>query len=390
VPEQARHRRERTDVARRANGEGSIFRRKDGTWSAELSYRDDYGTLKRRTVYGKTQAEVRAKFRDARERIESGAPVKDASMTVAAWLEDWIAKSLAASDRKQATKDLYATLARTHLVPTLGTIPLGRLRPSDVEALVVTKRDAGLSGSTIRTIYTVLRSALDIASRDGLIRSNPAAAVKRPGVERKDAPHLTAEQAQALLEAIRNDRLESLFRVMLATGLRRGEALGLHWSDVDLDAGVLRVRWTLSRTSQGLRLDEPKTDKSRRTVPLPRSAVEALRAHRTRQLEEQLPAAGVWQEHGLVFTTEIGTPLEPRNVLRRFELIAERAGLRGVTLHTLRHSAASFLLAAGTHTKVVQEHLGHSSYAITADIYSHVGPAQQREAADRLDRALRW
>ena len=378
------------DVARRANGEGSIFRRKDGTWSAELSYRDEYGTLKRRTVYGKTQAEVRAKFRDARERIDSGAPVEDASMTVAAWLEDWITKSLAASDRKQATKDLYATLARTHLVPTVGTIPLGRLRPSDVEALVVTKRDAGLSASTVRTIYTVLRSALDIASRDGLIRSNPAAAVKRPGVERKDAPHLTAEQAQALLDAIRGDRLESLFRVMLATGLRRGEALALHWPDVDLDAGLLRVRWTLSRTSQGLQLDEPKTDKSRRTVPLPRSAIETLRAHRTRQLEEQRTAAGAWQEHGLVFTTEIGTPLEPRNVLRRFEVLAQRAGLSGVHLHTLPHSAASFLLAAGTHTKVVQEHLGHSSYAITADIYSHVGPAQQREAADRLDQALRW
>ena len=256
-------------------------------------------------------------------------------------LEDWITKSLAASDRKQATKDLYATLARTHLVPTVGTIPLGRLRPSDVEALVVTKRDAGLSASTVRTIYTVLRAALDIASRDGLIRSNPAAAVRRPGVERKDAPHLTAEQAQALLEAIRGDRLETLLRLMLATGPRRGGALALHWSDVDLDAGLLRVRWTLSRTSQGLQLDEPKTDKSRRTVPLPRSAIETLRAHRTRQLEEQRTAAGAWQEHGLVSTTEIATPLEPRNVLRRFEVLAERAGLRGVTLHTLRHSAAS-------------------------------------------------
>ncbi|MGY1728528.1 tyrosine-type recombinase/integrase [Geodermatophilus sp. SYSU D01062] len=377
-------------MARRANGEGSIFRRKDGTWSAELSYRDDHGTLKRRTVYGKTQAEVRAKLREVRQRIESGAPVKDASMTVAAWLEDWITKSLAASNRKQTTKDLYATLARTHLVPTVGTISLGRLRPSDVEALIVTKRDAGLAASTVRTIYTVLRAALDIAARDGLIRSNPAAAVKRPGVERTDAPHLTTEQAHALLDAIHGDRLESLFRLMLATGLRRGEALGLHWSDVDLDSGLLRVRWTLARTSQGLQLDEPKTDKSRRTVPLPRSAVETLKAHRTRQLEEQRSAVGAWQDHGLVFTTEIGTPLEPRNVLRRFEVVAGRAGLRGVTLHTLRHSAASFLLAAGTHTKVVQEHLGHSSYAITADIYSHVGPAQQREAADRLDQALRW
>ena len=124
-------------------------------------------------------------------------------------------------------------------------------------------------------------------------------------------------------------------------------------------------------------------------MPLPRSAVEALRANRAWQLDEEHAAAGAWQKHGLVFTTEVGTPLEPRNVLRRFEVLAERAGLRGVTLHTLRHSAASFLLAAGTHTKVVQEHLGHSSDAITADIYSDVGPAQQREAADRLDQALR-
>ena len=377
-------------MAKRANGEGSIFKRKDGTWSAELSYRDDYGALKRRTVYGRTQADVRTKFRDARERIESGAPVRDASLTVASWLEDWITKSLAASDRKQATKDLYATIARTHLVPTVGTIPLGRLRPSDVEALIVAKRDAGLSASTVRTIYTVLRAALDIASRDGLLRSNPAAAVRRPGVERRDAPHLTVEQAHVLLDAVRGDRLESLFRLMLATGLRRGEALALHWSDVDLDVGQLRVRWTLSRTSQGLQLDEPKTDKSRRTVPLPRSAVETLRAHRGRQEDERRAAAGTWRDGGLVFTTEIGTPLEPRNVLRRFEQLAQRAGLLGVHLHTLRHSAASFLLAAGTHTKVVQEHLGHASYAITADIYSHVGPGQQREAADRLDEALRW
>jgi hypothetical protein len=167
-------------MAKRANGEGSIFRRKDGTWSAELSYRDDYGTLKRRTVYGATQAEVRIKLREARARIESGAPVKDSMVTVAAWLERWIVKALAASDRKRATKDLYATIARKHLVPTIGAMPLGRLRPSDVEALIVGRRQAGLSASTVRTIYTVLRAALDIAVRDGLLGRNPAAAVRRP------------------------------------------------------------------------------------------------------------------------------------------------------------------------------------------------------------------
>jgi integrase len=341
-------------------------------------------------VYGRTQIEVRAKLDDLRERLAAGAPLKDATMTLAAWLDDWTAKALPASDRKQATVDLYATIARKHLVPLLGSRALDRIRPSDVEALIVAKREAGLAPSTVRTVYTVLRAALDVAVRDGLLRRNPAAVVKRPTVERRDAAYLTADEAQHLLEAIRGDRLDPLFRLMLATGLRRGEALALHWADVDLDAGVLRVRWTLTRTSRGLQLGEPKTDRSRRTVPLPRSAVELLRVHRIRQADDRATAGAIWRDNGLVFTTELGTPLEPRNVLRRFELLAQRAGPKGVHLHTLRHSAASFLLAAGTHTKVVQEHLGHSSYAITADIYSHVGPAQQREAADRLDAALRW
>ncbi len=147
-------------------------------------------------------------------------------MIVAAWLEDWITQSLAASDRKQATKDLYATLARTHLVPTVGPIPLGRLRPSDVEALVVTERDAGLSASTVRTVYTVLRSALDIAARDGLIRSNPAAAVRRPGVERKDAPHLAVDRRRRSSKRSGATGWRPRSRVLLATGpsVRRSSA----------------------------------------------------------------------------------------------------------------------------------------------------------------------
>jgi integrase len=377
-------------MAKRANGEGSIFKRADGSWSAELSYRDEHGAAKRRTVYGKTQTEVRAKMAQLRKRLDAGDPIKDTTMTAAAWLDDWISKALPASDRKQATIDLYTSIARKHLVPVLGGRRLDKIRPSDVEALIVAKRQAGLAQSTVRTIYTVLRSALDIAVRDGLLARNPAAAVRRPAVDRQDASYLSVDQAQRLIEEMRGDRLESLFRLMLATGLRRGEALALHWSDIDLDTAMLRVRWTLTRTSKGLQLGEPKTEKSRRTVPLPRSTVDVLRAHQSRQTADRLQAAEVWQDSDLVFTTEIGTPLEPRNVLRQFDKLARRAGLRNVHLHTLRHSTASFLLAAGTHTKVVQEHLGHTSYAITADIYSHVAPEQRREAADRLDEALDW
>ena len=356
-----------------------------------MSYPDENGQTQRRTVYGRTQADVRAKLKDARQRVEVGDPVKDAAITLSSWLEDWTATALEASDRKQATKDLYATMVRSHLKPALGHVELGKLKPSDVEALIVRKRSEGLSASTIRTIYTVLRGALEVAVRDGLVRRNVAATVRRPARERTEAVYLTTGQAQQLLTVLAGDRLEALYRLMLATGLRRGEALALRWDDVDLlTENVLRVRGTLSRTSKGLEITEPKTERSRRTVPLPRAAVEALKAHRKRQAADQLAAGRAWQPCGLVFATEIGTALEPRNVLRRFDALAVKAGLVGVHLHTLRHSAASFLLAAGTHTKVVQEHLGHSSYAITADIYSHVAPAQAREAADKLDAALQW
>ena len=187
-------------MAKRGTGEGSIFKRANGRWYSALTYRDDFGEVKRREVSGRTQAEVRAKLRELRERVEAGAPVKDASITMAAWLEDWTTKALPASDRKQATIDLYATIARSHLVPKLGSLPLDRLRPSDVEALVLAKRRAGLSASSVRTIYAVLRAALDVAVRDGLIQRNPAALVKRPAIERKDAGYLSAQQAEALLE----------------------------------------------------------------------------------------------------------------------------------------------------------------------------------------------
>lgn len=377
-------------MAKRANGEGSIYRRNDGRWTAAITYTDLAGRTQRRVVYGRTQAEVRRKLADARQRLDAGEPVKDATMSVAELVDDWVAKSLAASDRRQATKDLYTSIARSHLVPTLGTVRLDKLRPSDVEALIAAKRAQGLAPSTVRTIYTVLRAALDIAVRDGLVRRNVTLAIRRPAAVRTEAAYLARPQAERLLEAIRGDRLEAFYRLLLATGLRRGEALALHWADVDLDAATVRVRWTLTRTTRGLELGEPKTEKSRRTVPLPRTAVDTLRAHRVAQAAERLALGPAWTEHGLVFPSEIGTPLDPRNVSARFQRLTRSAGLDRVSLHTLRHSAASLLLAAGTHTKVVQEHLGHSSYAITADIYSHVAPAQAREAADRLDAAITW
>jgi integrase len=233
---------------------------------------------------------------------------------------------------------------------------------------------------------------LEVAVRDGIVRRNIAALVKRPGIKRKDAHYLGVDEAGRLLAAARGDRLYALITLMLGTGVRRGEALALHWEDVDLAAGVMRVRLSLGRVGRQLVFDDTKNRKAR-FVSLPAPIVEVLRHHKAAMAAERL-AAPIWQpwegHDDLVFPSAIGTPQEPRNVLRAFVSLATKAGLSQTTLHTLRHSTASALIISGTHMKVIQELLGHSSYAITADIYSHVAVEQQREAAEQLGKAFSW
>lgn len=376
---------------RRSNGDGGVYRRaSDGRWVASVDLDPDGPTRRRKVLYGATRREVVAKLRDAQQRLADGATVEDSRNLVGPFLTRWSTDGLAAASIKATTRDNYETVTRTHLVPTLGHLRLDRLAPSDVERLLASKRQQGLSDSTIRLIYTVLRRALDYAVRDGLVRRNIAAAVDRPTVGHREALVLTPEQAQALLVAARGHRLYALYAVAMAVGLRRGEALALSWSDVDLDAGTLRVSRTLSRTSAGLTFTEPKTSRSRRTIPLPAALVDELRAHRTRQLTERLAAGSLWRDHDLVFPSLTGTPLDPRNALRAFTATAASVGLEGVGLHTLRHTCASLLLAQNVHPRVVMKTLGHSGISITMDTYSHVMPQQQREAAERMQGALQW
>jgi integrase len=274
-------------------------------------------------------------------------------------------------------------------VGPFGGLTLDRLRPSDVEALLLALRERGLSESSARTAYTVLRSALDGAVRDGLLHRNPAAVVARPAMARKEARHLSPGQVAALLNAAKSSRYHPAFVLLAATGLRRGEALALTWADVDLDTGVLRVRGTLARVGGQLTVTPPKTAKSRRTLRLAPGIVATLRAHRRVQATERIKAANIWHESGFVFTTENGQPVDPDNLLRALKTAAERAGLpRWVHVHTLRHSAATMLLEAGKGLKTVSELLGHSSVSITGDVYQHVSDGEAQAAADALAAAI--
>jgi integrase len=263
----------------------SVYRRADGRWVGSLDLgRDTGGKRHRHVVYGKLRREVVAKLEEARSRLAADEPVKDARVTVASFIDDWLEKALPASPRRPTAQATYAALARTHLIPApFGALPLDRLRPSDIEALLLAKRDAGLAEWTVRAIYTVCRRALDTAVRDGLVRRNPAAVVKRPPVKRVEARYLTPEEAGRLFEAAKGDRLYPLLVLLLGSGLRRGEALALHWRDVDLAAGHMRVRWSLARVGGKLLFSQPKTERSRRFVSLPEPVIETLRRHRAAQ-----------------------------------------------------------------------------------------------------------
>ena len=369
-----------------------------------MSYVDaETGERQRLSFYAPTAKGAAAKMKKARERLEAGSPVKDATLTVAAWMVRWRSTTLAVSDRKAATIEQYTLLARKHIESApIGAIGLDRLKPSDVEALILTMRTKMKPGkptgdddtepepvrayadSTIRTVYTVLRLALDGAVRDGLLARNPAAVVRRPGVARQEANHLDADDVVAVLQAAQGSRNYTALALIAATGIRRGEALALRWDRVDLDAAVMRIEATLARIGGRLVSTEPKTERSRRTVPLPPGVVTMLRKHRTAQLEERLRAANQWTDTDLVFTTEFGTPVDPRNLLRTMQAAARTAGVKDAVVHSLRHSAATSWLESGVHIEAVSDMLGHSSIAITGDIYGHASDDTARAAVDGL------
>lgn len=398
---------------RRENGEGSKpIQRKDGRWQINLAHVDQDGRQRRTSITGRTEAEVRRKRKEVAKRIAAGQPARDKKVTLDDWVEKWITGALAVSDRKESTKAMYATVARKHITGScIGGHTLDKLRPSSVETWLVELRTKGLSQSTVRSAYAILRAILDTAVRDGDLGVNPVAAVKRPKVDQSEAHYLTPGQVQDLLDAAHGSRYAPMFTLLVNTGMRRGEALALRWTDVDFDEGLVRVRGTLSRVAGDLVVTAPKTAKSVRVIPLSSAAADLLKAVRLQQKKERLAAGSQWRQTGFVFTTELGEPCDPRNALRALKAAqskhnramdqaireargeAERSALGAqklppIGLHTLRHSAASIMLSNGVPLKVVSELLGHASVAITGDVYGHVSPDVSRDAVAKLGAAL--
>jgi integrase len=346
---------------------------------------------KYRYIYGKTRKAVAERLTKAMADRDGGLVFEAGNITVGEYLERWLTDCVR-DTVKESTYSSYTRLAEKHAIPDLRRTKLKTFNAAHVRALFREKLDSGLSARTVQYLRFILRKAMDQAVTDGLIPRNPVLAVKSPQVRREEIKPLSQAKTRAFLQAVSEseDRLEALYILAVHCGLRQGEMFGLKWEDVDLDARTLQVRRTLARVEDGEPIfTTPKTTKSRRQVRLTTGAMFALKAHRKQQLEQQMEYAGIWEDHGLVFTSEVGTPLNRHNVAQRsFKPLLKRAGLRDIRFHDLRHTCATLLLSRGQHPKFVQELLGHSTIAITLDTYSHVLPGMGDGLADAMDDAL--
>lgn len=364
---------------KRGNGEGSIHQLPNGKWRAQATIDG-----RRVGVVSKTNKEAQEQLRKILGDADRGLLPPVEKLTLATHVERWLDDVVKPSVRPRTTKG-YRDIARLHILPTLGRMKLAQLQPNHIQALYGKLTEAGLSAKTVRNVHAVLRRSLNQAVDWYLVPRNVVTLAHPPRVERHEVVALTPEQVRQLLDYVRGGRWEPLVATALATGMRQSELLGLKWGDVDLNAGTVRVQRQLGRDGT---FAEPKTAKGRRTIDLPTVRVASLREHKRQQNEERLLVGPDWVHNNLVFCTHQGKPLSQRNVLRAFKLILDRAGLPDVPFHALRHTSATLLFLKGEHPKVVQERLGHSTIAMTLDIYSHLIPGMGRAAADKLDALL--
>jgi integrase len=370
--------------------QGHIRQRSAGSY--ELRYRANGRTITT-TFKGRTLKDAERELRRLLALVDDGSHVDPNRITVGRWLDMWLA-----SVRQQVaprSHDRYSSIVSHHLAPALGDIPMRKLAPVHLREFYSTLAEGGradgqagaLSPRSRRQIHRVLSGAMVQAVNDGVIARNPADAFRRqlPKVEAKEMRTLDATQSATLLNRVRGDRLYLPIMLALATGMRRNEILALRWRNIDLSKGSLQIAVAFEQRGHSLRLKPPKNGAGR-AITLPAFAVAELR-RRKREQAEKLLQLGIRQNGDTLVCAEAdGSPLTPFTLTHAFRaFMKKQPDLPRVRFHDLRHTHATQLLLAGVHAKVVQERLGHSSIALTLDIYSHAVPSMQQDAADRLD-----
>jgi integrase len=370
-------------LAKRGNGEGTIYQRADGRWVA-AAYGADGA---RRFYYGPTRADVAAKLAATFEARLRAAPPAPRDLTVAAWSQEWLEitqKSLRPGGWRKHDERM-----RNHVLPAIGRIRLAALAADDLDRLYAKCLAAGLSARSVHHIHATLHAALALAVRRDKVVRNVADLVDPPRSAPREMTTFSESEYRTFLSAARADPNEGAFLAVAATtGMRKSEVLGLRWKDVDLDRGEVHLATVLERRGGEVTFAQPKTKGSRRHIQLTREAVEALRRRRTHQREQRVAAGPGWADYDLVFTRVDGRPFSESSLNRHFKALLAANDLPSLRIHDLRHTAATVLLGRGVHQKIVSEMLGHSRTAITLDLYSHVTPTMQREAVSALEAAI--
>lgn len=381
---------------RNAQGAGSIRRRPDGCWEARYTVGRDGGTGKQiqRSVYGATQQEVRKKLQQITADIDNGAYTPPNKLSVGGWIDIWISEYL--TDIKPHTLASYRTQCNIHIKPAIGNVRLTDLAAPMIQKLYndLTAKD-GLSAKTVKNIHGVLHKALEQAKKIGYIRYNPADACTLPRVTKKDIEPLDNEQIRAFLGALDGEPYADLFRVVMFTGMRQGEVLGLSWDNVDFEKGVITISRQLQKSNEkgvGYYFETLKNNKTRRIVPAP-YVMEILDGVRLKQSADRLKAGAAWKNddpinYNLVFTNELGEHLKHVSVYKHYKKIAAKIGAPNSRFHDLRHTYAVVALANGDNVKNVQEALGHSTAAFTLDVYGHVTDKMKRDSAARMEKFI--
>jgi integrase len=328
------------------------------------------GTRKRKRFTGKTRIEVAIQMRKYQVDRDAGRPVVNGTMRVGDFLRKWLNEQIEPRSTSVNTFHNYRSVVNIHLIPALGHIRLRDLTVQDVDTMLRTKIESGLSHSSVTRIRTALVKALRHGERFDYVSRNVAALTDLPRATRREGKSLTIEQAALLLEGARSDRLEVAINLGLLLGLRPGECLGLLWDDVDLDEGLLHVRRSLKREGTVLRLGETKTPKSQRTLAIPPTLSVLLRKHRSRQSAERLVVGDLWQDYGLVIATEVGTPVDPSNYRRTLDRICKWVDFGHWHPHQLRHSYASILSDQGVPIEQLSDALGHANLRMMS-VYRH-------------------
>ncbi len=372
--------------------QGSITKRLTKEGKARYLVRVEYppdpvtGKRRQRAKTCATRKEAEAELARWLTEIERGTAIEPSTLTVGALLDLWLT-TVAAPKVKPTTLEDYAATIRTHLTPALGAVPVQRLTPAQVHAALTGLRDK-TGARTLQLCYRRLSQALAWAEQMGLVARNVCAVVDVPRYAAAKPDVWTPAEAHRFLAAAQGSQWYAFFLLMLTTGLRRGEALGVRWQDLDLDAATLTVRQIVTVLGNKPHIQEPKSAASRRTVRLTPETVHALRDHRLRQVAHRLAAGPAYQDHDLVFATAGGGPIHPSNVTRAAHRLCREAGLPPGRVHALRHTHATWLILSGVPVKVVSARLGHAKTSITLDTYAHLLPGADDAAVEATRQAL--